>query len=245
MNTTLSEIAVSHLKNAISVAVLTGAGISAESGIKTFRDPDGLWSKFDPIELASINGFMSNPELVWGWYRHRVEIVESAKPNLGHITLSEMEDLFEDFSITTQNVDGLHQRAGSLKVFELHGSIVKNKCFSCNRPYEEEVNLVEKKLPLCKTCGGKIRPAVVWFGEMLPRKEIELAVNAATNSDVYITIGTSGEVYPAANLPAIAKANGAYLIEVNPKASALTSQMDCFIEAKASEGLPMILNAIK
>ncbi len=227
-----------------NISALTGAGVSAESGIATFRDPDGLWAKFNPQELASIDGFMANPERVWAWYQYRVEIVNSSKPNLGHYALAEFESLNKNFKLITQNVDGLHQRAGSRNVIELHGSIVRNKCFNCNEIHQESV-IETNQLNNCKYCNGLIRPDVVWFGEMLPEKEIELAQLYASNSDVFFSIGTSAEVYPAADLPIIAKRNGALLIEINPDRTQLSDYVDISISLPSGEVLPLIIDEYK
>ncbi|MGA2296777.1 MAG: Sir2 family NAD-dependent protein deacetylase, partial [FCB group bacterium] len=160
----IPDILIKQLQKAHHVAVLTGAGVSAESGIKTFRDPDGLWAKLNPQELASVDGFMANPEVVWSWYQHRLEIINNSKPNPGHYAIAEMEKLFPQFSMITQNVDRLHQRAGSTNVIELHGNIVENHCFDCHKPYALDTSPDYKTLPVCPQCGGRIRPSVVWFG---------------------------------------------------------------------------------
>lgn len=238
------DTVVDYLLNTDNVSVLTGAGISAESGISTFRDPDGLWSKFNPQELASIDGFMSNPELVWSWYQYRVNIVNNSIPNPGHYALAEFQNLIKNFSLITQNVDGLHQRAGSKNVVELHGSIVRNKCFDCNKIHTSKI-VEHNKISNCIYCNGKIRPDVVWFGEILPRHEIELAQIYAENSKVYFSVGTSAEVYPAADLPLIAKRNGAKLIEINPNDTQLTSFVDVKINLNSGIALPLILEKYK
>lgn len=230
------------LSGAEHVAVLTGAGVSAESGIKTFRDPDGLWAKFNPAELASVDGFMANPNLVWEWYRHRVEIISSTKPNPGHFAIAEMQTIFKRFTMITQNVDRLHHAAGSKDVIELHGNILENHCFDCGMPFDGETNLPDYKIPKCNQCGGRIRPSVVWFGEMLPVDAIRQAEKAAENCDVFFTIGTSAEVYPAANLPIIAKRQGAYVIEINPNVTSISNYMDLSIRATSAVALPELLH---
>jgi NAD-dependent deacetylase len=228
-----------------SIAVLTGAGISAESGIKTFRDPDGLWSKLNPQELASINGFMANPQLVWSWYQERLKIIESTNPNPGHYALAEMETLFPEFELITQNVDRLHHKAGSKIVWELHGNIVENHCQQCKAKYEGDTNTIDKELPECPICGGMIRPSVVWFGELLPVEAITAAEEAARKCDIFFSIGTSAEVYPAANLPFIAKQSGAVLVEVNPNNTALTNYVDFKLDAASGECLPILIDEYK
>ncbi|MCX7909383.1 MAG: NAD-dependent deacylase [Ignavibacteria bacterium] len=238
---TLIEI----LAKANYVAVLTGAGISAESGIKTFRDPDGLWAKFNPMELASIDGFMSNPQRVWEWYQYRRDIINKAVPNPGHLALVEFEKIFPKFTLITQNVDRLHQRAGSTNVIELHGNIIENHCFSCKEPYFGETDLPGGEVPRCPKCGGMIRPSVVWFGEMLPIEALNQAEEAAMECDVFFSIGTSAEVYPAANLPYIAKRSGAVLVEVNPNPTVLSPYVDFRIAESSAIGLPNLVRLLK
>jgi NAD-dependent deacetylase len=239
------------LRNARRVSVLTGAGISAESGVATFRDPDGLWAKFRPEELASMDGFLKNPPLVWEWYQARREVIDRVKPNAGHETLVKMQNYYEQeggtFTLITQNVDRLHQAAGSRSVIELHGNIIENYCSHCKQPHEYvyAVNPAQKEPPRCTYCGGMIRPAVVWFGEMLPVDALEAASEAACRCEVMFSIGTSAEVYPAAGLPLEAKRNGALFIEVNPNDTALTRYADVKISAPSGEALPALFQAIR
>ncbi len=233
------------LSNADHVAMLTGAGVSAESGIKTFRDPDGLWTQFNPSELASIDGFMSNPELVWSWYQHRIEIIRNTKPNPGHYAIAEMEKMFNRFTLITQNVDRLHQQAGSKLVYELHGNIIDNHCFQCKMPYKEEIDISEKSVPTCPECGGLIRPSVVWFGEMLPFDALCAADEAAQQCDVFFSVGTSAEVYPAANIPHLAKKSGAFLVEVNPNLTALSYYADVKLGEPSGVTFPKLLEEFK
>lgn len=240
----IPEILIEKLYSAKSVAVLTGAGVSAESGIKTFRDPDGLWAKFNPAELASVNGFMSNPELVWEWYSMRMDVIRNSEPNKGHYAIAELEKMFPAFTLITQNVDRLHQRAGSQNVLELHGNIVENHCFKCKAPFKGETSLPDKQLPKCPECGGNIRPSVVWFGENLPVKALNGAEHAAKLADVFFTIGTSGEVYPAANLPLIAKDSKAFVVEINPNTTALTPYLDLHLSGASGEIMPIIIEQL-
>lgn len=229
------------LKNAKKIAMLTGAGVSAESGIKTFRDPDGFWAKLNPQELASVEGFLANPKLVWSWYQERRRVIAESGPNPGHYAIAKMEEIFDDFTLITQNVDRLHQIAGSKNVLELHGNIIENHCQKCNEPYHKEIDFNTENLPRCEKCSGMVRPSVVWFGEMLPFDTISGAENAARNCDVFFSVGTSAEVYPAANIPVIAKQSGAYLIEVNPDRTALTPYVDYHINQPSGIGLPFLL----
>ena len=235
---------MNRLKNAKVVSVLTGAGVSAESGVPTFRDPGGIWEKFRPEQLANFEAFMNDPDFVWSWYQHRREIMRDVKPNPGHYALAEMERIFPEFNLITQNIDNLHFRAGSKNVTELHGNIERNYCIKC-RTFIDEVDVQEKKVLKCKECGGLIRPDVVWFGEMLPRKALEFAEDRAANSDVFLSIGTSAEVYPAAMLPVIAKRSGAYAAEVNPQPTAITSEMDELLAGKSGVILTELVSRLK
>jgi NAD-dependent deacetylase len=233
------------LSNAKRVVVLTGAGVSAESGIKTFRDHDGLWTKLNPAELASMDGFMKNPKVVWSWYQHRREIINNTKPNPGHLAIAEMQDMFPNFDLITQNVDRLHQSAGSGKVIELHGNIIENHCLLCKTLFYGEINLQDNTLPKCQQCGGYIRPSVVWFGEMLPERALKEAEKAAMNCNVFFSVGTSAEVYPAANLPMLAKGAGAYVVEINPNKTVLSMHCDEHLEAPSGVALPLLLEEYK
>jgi NAD-dependent deacetylase len=232
------------LKAAKSVAVLTGAGISAESGVPTFRGEEGLWKKFRAEELATVNAFMNNPELVWEWYMFRRKIINSVAPNPGHYALAEMEKLFDDFTLITQNVDGLHEKSGSKNILELHGNILKNKCFECGKPYTVEIDPESGEHPKCE-CGGKIRPDVVWFGEMLPAEAIDAAFDAASRAELFFSVGTSAIVHPAASMPILAKRGGAYLVEINLEPTPLTDVADCSLQGKSGEILPQLIEQLK
>ncbi len=222
----------------LPVAVLTGAGVSAESGVPTFRGDEGLWKQFQPEELANVDAFLANPELVWNWYQYRRNIISQVEPNQGHFSLAKMEKRLSSFTLITQNVDDLHRRAGSRNILELHGNIVRNKCIKCGRQYE---NLPEsEEVPQCE-CGGLIRPDVVWFGEMLPQDIIQKAFLAAEKASVFFSIGTSALVQPAASLPVMAKNRGAYLVEINVEPTVLSSHADEFLQGKSGEVLPVII----
>ena len=238
---------ISHLTTAKRVAVLTGAGMSAESGVATFRDAGGLWESLKPEELASFAGFMSNPELVQRWYAHRREIATTVQPNPGHVALANMDDLYEEFTIITQNVDNLHRRAGSRNVIELHGNILRNYCVSCghNAADTDLRNPGPDGIFRCKECGGLVRPDVVWFGEMLPDGAIERADRAARMADVFLSIGTSGVVYPAASIPITARLNGAYVVEINVERSAIGLDLDEVVLGRAGEVLPELLEKVR
>ena len=229
----------------LRIAVLTGAGISAESGIPTFRGAGGLWERYKPEELASPEAFRRDPKLVWEWYDYRRLKIKEAEPNRGHRLLASMEEEFPNFTLITQNVDGLHQRAGSKRVIELHGNIWKLRCTRCTYEdfnYEAPLKVLP---PACPSCGGLLRPGVVWFGESLPIDALEEAYRAAKASDVFLVVGTSGMVYPAAQLPIEAKERGAYLIEVNPEETPLSPYMDTCIREKASVGVEKALELIR
>ena len=230
------------LRGARFVAVLTGAGISAESGLATFRDAQtGLWARFDPRELATPGAFARNPKLVWDWYAWRRECVAAARPNVAHDALVELERRSPAFTLITQNVDGLHQRAGSRNVIELHGNITRVKC-------SREGTIVERwptgdEVPRCSACGAYLRPDVVWFEEMLPEAALRAAEEAARRCQVMLVIGTSAEVYPAAALPALARRSGAILVEINPNPTSLSAVADYSLRVAAGSVLPALLAA--
>jgi NAD-dependent deacetylase len=236
----LSERLTRLLKTVESVVAFTGAGISAESGVPTFRGGDGIWAKMRPEELASMSGFLKNPDLVWQWYAHRKKVIAEVEPNAGHRALVAMERLFPHVTVITQNIDNLHRRAGSSIVHELHGNIERNYCMKCGTFYANEAVLAVAGVPVCDACGGTIRPDVVWFGELLPEEEWERALRAAQSADLFFSIGTSSVVYPAASLPLTAKMQGAFLVEINPEPTPLTGRADEFLQGPAGDILPMI-----
>ncbi|MCX7929351.1 MAG: NAD-dependent deacylase [Chlorobi bacterium] len=240
----LPEDVLDRLAGAQRFAVLTGAGISAESGVATFRDPNGLWAQFRPEELASMPGFLANPERVWQWYQYRRHIIESVRPNPAHLALAHLEVLVPDLVLITQNVDRLHQRAGSRHVLELHGNLEENHCAQCGTPYRHEIEPALTSPPRCPSCGGLIRPSVVWFGEMLPADVLEEAERAARRAEVFLVIGTSAEVYPAAALPLLAWEHGATVIEVNPAPTPLSTIAHATIGEKAGIAMPALVSLI-
>ncbi len=239
----LSSELVARLAAARSVAVLTGAGISAESGVPTFRDPDGIWARMRPEELASVDGFLANPDLVQAWYAHRRETVSRVQPNAGHDALARLEAAVEvrggAFLVATQNVDGLHQRAGSRRVVELHGSLARQFCIACGMHADGDTD------GTCDVCGGRVRPGVVWFGEALPPDAWDAAERAATKADVFLTIGTSAVVYPAAGLPLVARRAGAFVAEVNPVPSDIAGALDEVVVGPAGTVLPALVAAVE
>jgi NAD-dependent deacetylase len=234
---------IDTLRKADSIVFFTGAGISSESGIPTFRGKDGIWNKIKPEELANFNAFIRNPEMVWEWYNHRKKIIHEAKPNAAHLTIAEMQNHFKNVTVVTQNIDNLHRRAGSKTIFELHGNIERNFCINCKKYYNEELDF-SGGVPKCE-CGGLIRPDVVWFGEYLPEDQFLGGEKAAINSDVFFVVGTSAVVYPAAGLVYTAKQSGATVVEVNIEETALTSIADYSYFGKAGEILPGILEEFK
>ncbi len=209
--------------------VFTGAGISKDSGIQTFRDKDGLWKDFNPNIYATLEGFMSDPVKVWKWYLYRYSKIKEAQPNWGHHFVATLEKYFNNFAVITQNIDGLHKKAGSKNVIELHGNIHRVKCCSCKNKYNTDDVNFEIMPPLCE-CGGLLRPDVVWFGERLPSRELNLAFNYASVAELVIVIGTSCLVYPAAEIPFIVKRNGGSVIELNPENTPLTDYADISIK---------------
>ncbi len=223
------------------MAAFTGAGMSAESGVPTFRGEDGIWKKFRPEELASFDAFMRNPDLVWEWYAHRRALLSSVRPNPGHYALAAMEDRYEEFCVITQNVDGLHRKAGSTAVHELHGNITRNTCVGCGTPASEEDVAGTHTVPRCPRCGSLIRPGVVWFGELLPQSAWDASVAAAEDADLFLVIGTSGIVAPASSLPLTAQRAGAFVLEINIEPSELSARADEVIIGKAGEVLPEML----
>jgi len=230
------------LKDSRKIVFVTGAGISQESGIPTFRGKDGYWRKYDPMKLASIDAFYDDPKLVWEWYDDRRKNILDVKPNEGHFAISQMEE-FKDVVVLTQNIDGLHQRSGSTNVLELHGSIIRIKCTVCDFIDNITENF-ESLPPKCK-CGSMLRPDVVWFGEPLPQNIWQSAIKEASICDVMIIVGTSLVVSPANTLPVYAKQNGAILIEVNPEKTVMSNDMDLSIQATSAEVLPKILSIFK
>jgi NAD-dependent deacetylase len=243
-DTPFNHTLVERLAAARSVAVLTGAGISAESGLVTFRDPDGLWQQFRPEELANVRAFLSNPTLVQGWYAARRHAALEAEPNPGHRALAALEGLIPDFTLITQNVDNLHQRAGNRNIIELHGNLTRNYCIDCEVEAAEvdAEALAEGRPSACPACGGYIRPDVVWFGEMLPAGAFERAVEAARRAEVLLSIGTSAVVHPAASIPMYAAK--AYRAEVNIEPSAIAREMDEVVVGPAGQVLPRLLEAV-
>lgn len=247
MNTPFSPILppglVEALRQARSVAVLTGAGISAESGLPTFRDPQtGLWANYRPEELATPQAFRRDPRLVWQWYAQRRERASQVEPNMAHFALAEIEQRIPTFTLITQNVDGLHQRAGSHNVIELHGNISRTKCFDEDVVIETWQDTGEIP-PHCPRCGGLLRPDVVWFGEQLPEQAFVTAIGAAANCDLFFSIGTSGLVEPAASLTQLARRMGATIAIINLDVAPLAEGKLYHVKGTAGKLLPELVRA--
>lgn len=239
----IPEAIVEGLLDANYLTVLTGAGVSAESGVPTFRGNDGLWRNYDPRQLATPEAFERNPELVWEWYVYRRGLMDSVHPNPAHQAIAELERLSPRFLLITQNVDNLHRRAGSKDLVELHGNIFKVRCSLCERKLEERFDPTEIP-PRCE-CGGYLRPDVVWFGEMLPRDALDRAFRASAECNCMLVVGTSAIVQPAASLPLIAKREGAFVAEINYEPTPLTNLVDASVLGKAGELMPALVGEIR
>ncbi len=235
---------ISRLRTARKVAVLTGAGISAESGVPTFREAQtGLWARYQPEELATPEAFQRHPKLVWEWYAWRQERVRQADPNTGHHALVAMERQIAEFALLTQNVDGLHRRAGSRQVLELHGNLFRVKCFDEDRVVASWPDTADIP-PHCPVCNGLLRPDVVWFGESLPVDALQAAQQAAATAEVFFSIGTSALVYPAAELPFTALAAGAMVVEINPQPTPLSPHVSFSLNGPAGIILPQLVEQV-
>jgi len=242
MLTDIPRELIEHLSRARRVAVLTGAGISAESGIPTFRDAlTGLWANYDPQTLATPEGFVRDPKLVWEWYAARRARIADVRPNPGHAALAALERRFEQFTLVTQNIDSLHQRAGSHEVVELHGNLMRVKC---SREQVVVSTFAEDESPPRCHCGAYLRPDVVWFGEMLPVDALARAEEAAEHCEVFLSIGTSAQVYPAAELPLRALSAGATVIEINPERTSLTRHAHFSLHGASGVVLPQLLERL-
>ena len=224
------------------IIFVTGAGISQESGIPTFRGKDGLWRNYDAMKLATIDAFYENPKLVWEWYNERRKNIFAAHPNPGHKAIAELEK-YAKVMVLTQNIDGLHQKAGSTEVLELHGSIIKIKCSVCD--FRDEILTEFSEIPPLCNCGNMLRPDVVWFGEPLPQNVWQKAIVSASECDLMVIVGTSLVVSPANTLPIYAKQNNALLIEINPERTEMSSDMDLTIRSTSALALPEFISILK
>lgn len=237
------ELARQRLALARRVTVLTGAGISAESGVPTFRGEGGLWENHRPEDLATPGAFARDPDLVWRWYHWRRELIAKCKPNPAHEALAALETQKAGFTLITQNVDGLHGLAGSRDLLEIHGSIWRMRCTACGLVWENRDTRDQAK-PCCGECGSLARPDVVWFGESLEPALLEKAWQAAYRSDFMLVVGTSAVVHPAAGLAGAAKEAGAFVVEVNLEPTPNTSWVDAPLLGKAGEILPLLVEAL-
>jgi NAD-dependent deacetylase len=237
-----------RLRRASRVVVFTGSGVSAESGVPTFRDAQtGLWANFDAMELATPDAFRRDPALVWGWYDWRRAVVQKAKPNAAHRAIAAMASRVPTFTVITQNVDDLHERAGSRDVLHLHGQLARPYCQRCSEPWtppaQPSLEAVGTRIdpPVCTECGGRVRPGVVWFGESLPEREWLAATEAASRCEVFFCVGTSSLVYPAASLTGIAMKAGAVTVQVNPNPTEIDGAVTWSIRGPAGEVFPQIV----
>lgn len=248
-DSTLPSALVDAFGRAHRIAVLTGAGMSAESGVPTFRDAQiGLWQRYDPLELATPEAFERDPRLVWDWYQWRRELVERSAPNAGHLALAELEQRLRALTVITQNVDGLHQLAGSRQVLELHGSIRRSICSRTRRRIDPDWlqrHAGRSPIPSPYHSQGLARPDVVWFGEGLDPDTLNAAISAAADCDLFLVVGTSGLVHPAAGIPVLAVERGALMIEINPVASELSRHARWHLQGTAAGWLPRLLDSLE
>ena len=238
----IPDALIEALRDARHVCILTGAGVSAESGVPTFRDAqDGLWAAYDPKDLATPDAFLADPALIWRWYRWRRELVAEAEPNPGHYAIAELDNHVAQVTLVTQNVDSLHQRAGSKKVIEFHGNLFDERCFSCGT---SAIADDASEVPACPDCDGNLRPGVVWFGESIPEAALNESCAAAMECDVFLSIGTSSLVYPAAGLASLAAENGATVVEINPDPTTHAAAFHFAIDGKSGVVFPKLLELL-
>lgn len=239
----IPEALIDALRDCQNICILTGSGVSAESGVPTFRDAhEGLWAQYDPQELATPEAFLENPGLVWDWYRWRRQLVSESRPNPGHLALAELQYLRPSLNLITQNVDGLHQQAGSHDVVEFHGNLFADRCFAENCVLENVDTT--SGVPKCPECGGLVRPGVVWFGEAIPRPALESAASAVSVCEMFISIGTSSMVWPAAGLTETAASNGAITIEINPNPTPMSDSVHYQLAGNAGVVLPELIRLL-
>ena len=242
MRCDIPEQLVAALRDARHVCLLTGAGVSAESGVPTFREvQDGLWEKYRAEDMATPEAFLADPVLVWRWYRWRRDIVSDAEPNPGHFALARLGDVVPQLTLVTQNVDNLHQRAGSRNVIEFHGNIFSDRCFG-----DGSIQVADETtaVPVCPECGSNLRPGVVWFGEAIPEKALHASCAAAADCNVFLSVGTSSLVYPAAGLVDLARQNGATVVEINPQPTMQPDRFDFVLAGKSGAVLPELVESL-
>lgn len=242
MRCDIPEKLVAALRESRHVCVLTGAGVSAESGVPTFRESqDGLWAQYRAEELATPEAFLADPVLVWRWYRWRRDLVSEAEPNPGHHAIARLADLVPKLTLVTQNVDDLHQRAGSRDVVQFHGNIFTDRCFGDGSLQAADDTTA---VPVCPECGSHLRPGVVWFGEAIPEDALEASCEAAASCDVFLSVGTSSQVYPAAGLADLARQNGAVLVEINPQPTMHSGRFDFVLTGNSGLILPELVESL-
>jgi len=238
----IPEALIEALRDARHVCILTGAGVSAESGVPTFRDAhDGLWAQYKPEDLATPDAFLADPALIWRWYRWRRELVAGAEPNPGHFAVARLAEQVPQVTLVTQNVDGLHQRAGSTGVIEFHGNLFDERCFACGNPAIADDAC---EVPACPDCGGNLRPGVVWFGESIPETALNESSAAAIDCNVFLSIGTSSLVYPAAGLASLAVENGATVVEINPNPTPQAASFHLAVAGKFGVVFPKLVESL-
>lgn len=233
---------IAALRDARHVCILTGAGVSAESGVPTFRDArDGLWAQYEPQDLATPEAFMADPALIWRWYRWRRELVAEAEPNPGHLAIAQLAELVPRLTLVTQNVDNLHQRAGSENVIEFHGNIFDDRCFADGSLQTADDTM---DIPSCPECGARLRPGVVWFGEAIPERALNESCAAASDCNLFLSVGTSSLVYPAAGLADLARENGATVVEINPSPTAHSASYAFALAGQSGSAMPKLVNSL-
>ncbi len=237
------ELIRRRLKQARRIAVLTGAGVSAESGVPTFRGADGVWKQYNAMDLATPGAFAADPRLVWEFYHWRRELIAKVRPNPAHYALARLEQSVSGFKLITQNVDGLHKRAGSVNMLEIHGSLWRVRCMECGKE-SENLTVPLPELPSCDSCGGLLRPAVVWFGEALDPDILDRSIQAARGCEVMLVVGTSAVVQPAASLAMLAKESGAFVAEINLEPTVQSGGMGAVLTGKAGELLPRLVEGL-
>ncbi|TGJ99919.1 NAD-dependent deacylase [Leptospira selangorensis] len=236
----ISSQLIEKFKNSKNILALTGAGISAESGVPTFRGKEGLWKEYRAEELATPQAFQRDPRLVWEWYLWRIELISNKSPNPAHFALAELEKKRSDFYLITQNVDGLHKKSGSERIIEIHGNIFRNKCTRCSKTYDSDPSELKNSTE-CRNCKSLVRPDVLWFGESYDTDLLNQAVYLAEKSEIVFVIGSSGAVGIPVELARIAKENGAFVIEINIDPSGYSRYSDLFLQGKAGEILPELI----
>jgi len=239
-----SHKVMESFKRAKKVVVITGAGISAESGVPTFRGANGLWRRYRAEDLATPHAFQRNPQLVWEWYDWRRRLISDKEPNPGHAAIAAMETLFEEFLLITQNVDGLHRKAGSRKIIEIHGSLWRVRCMTEGRIFPNNEVPLREIPPRCE-CGALLRPDVVWFGESLSEKDLADSYTALRECDCLMVVGTSAVVQPVASFPAVARNGGAFILEINVQPTPISGSVDESILGKSGEVLPRLVKSMR